>query len=148
MHRLENLDQAIVEFSQEIDIDAPPADVYEGMLRHLTESHTGGPGAPPLPLELERRPGGRWFRNLGDETGHVWGIVQSYRPPTLLEIFGPMFMSYPVSGHLIVRFAEAGEGTRVSFRYSAFGLIQEDHRAGLQTGFATLLAGLKKNLEA
>ena len=148
MTQLQTFDEAVLEFSQEIEIEAPPADVFEGMVHRLTDQHRGGPDAPPLPLELERQPGGRWFRNLGDGSGHLWGFVQSYKPPNLLEIFGPMFMSYPVSGHMIIRFEAAGEGTRLSFRYSAFGLLQDDHRSGIKTGFASMLADVKEGVEA
>ena len=148
MAQLQTLEQAVLEFGQEIEIKASPADVFEGMVHRLTDGHRGGPDAPPLPLELERWPGGRWFRDLGDGAGHLWGFVQSYRPPTLLEICGPMFMSYAVAGHIIIRFEAAGEGTRLSFRYSAFGLIQDDHRTGLAAGFASMLAGLKEDAEA
>ena len=69
------LDQAVVDFSQEIEIEATPNEVFEGMVHRLTEGHRGGPDQPGLPLELERRPGGRWYRNLGDDTGHLWGLV-------------------------------------------------------------------------
>lgn len=148
MSEIQTLDQAILEFSQEIEIAAPPADVFEGMVHRLTDGHRGGPDAPPLPLELERWPGGRWFRNLGDGAGHLWGFVQSYRPPTLLELFGPMFMSYAVAGHIIIRFEAAGAGTRLSFRYSALGLLEDGHRTGLQAGFADMLAKLKESVEA
>ncbi|MCG8457807.1 MAG: SRPBCC domain-containing protein [Holophagales bacterium] len=148
MTELRTLDQTVLEIDQEIVIAASPADVFEGMVHQLTEGHTGGPDAPSLPLELERRPGGRWFRNLGNDSGHLWGLVQSYRPPTLLEIFGPMFMSYPVSGHMIIRFESEGEKTRLSFRYSAFGLLHEDHRAGLRSGFDSMLAAVESRLSA
>ncbi|HEX3702577.1 MAG TPA: hypothetical protein VHU82_04550 [Vicinamibacterales bacterium] len=36
--------------------------------------------------DLEAWPGGRWFRDLGDNTGHLWGHVQAIKPPTLPEI--------------------------------------------------------------
>ena len=148
MTQLQTLDQAILEFGQEIEIEAPLADVFEGMVHRLTDGHRGGPEAAPLPLELECKPGGRWFRDLGDGAGHLWGFVQSYKPPTLLEIFGPMFMSYPVSGHMIIRFEAADDGTRLSFRYSAFGLLQDDHRTGIKAGFASLLEDVKERAKA
>ena len=44
-------------------------------------------------MTLEPRPGGRWFRDLGDDNGHFWGHVQAIKRPTLLEITGPLFMS-------------------------------------------------------
>lgn len=140
-------EQTILEFDQEIDIEAAPEVVFEGMVHRLSEGHMGPPDQP-LPLKLERWAGGRWFRDLGDGSGHLWGHVQSIKPPALLEIFGPMFMSYPVSGHLIIRFAPIEEGTRLSFRYSAFGLILEEHRAGLAQGWSGMLGDLKTKLEA
>lgn len=139
-------EQTILEFDQEIDIEASPEKVFEGMLHRLSDGHVGPPDQP-LPLTLERWAGGRWFRDLADGNGHLWGFVQSIKPPTLLELFGPMFMSYPVSGHLIIRFTPIDAGTNVSFKYSAFGLILEDHRAGLRQGWAEMLTGLKSRLE-
>ena len=147
MATLQSLDQAILDFSQEIDIEATPEDVFEGIVHRLTEGHSGGPDHPPLPLELERRPGGRWYRNLGDDHGHLWGFVQSYKPPTLLELFGPLFMSYPVMGHIIIRVNEVGQGSRLSFHYSGFGLLQEDHKTGLKSGYASMLQEVKENVE-
>ena len=47
-----------------------------------------------------------------------------------------------------IRFEVAGEGTRLSFRYSAFGLLQDDHRSGIKTGFASMLADVKEAVEA
>lgn len=139
-------EQTILEFHQEIEIQAAPGDVYEGMLHRLSEGHTG-PKEQPLPLKLERWAGGRWLRDLGDGNGHLWGFVQSIKPPALIELFGPMFMSYPVSGHLIVRFEPITGGTKLTFKYSAFGLILEGHRGGLKQGWSEMLTGLKAKLE-
>ena len=46
-------------------------------------------------MKLEPWPGGRWFRDLGNDNGHFWGLVQAIKRPTLLEITGPLFMSAP-----------------------------------------------------
>ena len=43
----------------------------------------------PMPMKLEAWPGGRWYRDLGDNSGHYWGAVQAIKKPTLLEICGP-----------------------------------------------------------
>ncbi len=51
----------------------------------------------PMPMKLEAWPGGRWYRDLGNDTGHFWGHVQAVKPPTLLEICGPLFMSFPAT---------------------------------------------------
>jgi hypothetical protein len=51
-----------------------------------------------MPMKIEPWPGGRWYRDLGDNDGHLWRHVQAIKQPTLLEIYGPLMMSYPVSG--------------------------------------------------
>ena len=55
------------------------------------------PDGKPMPMKIEPWPGGRWYRDLGDDNGHLWGHVQAIKRPTLLEITGPLFMSYPAS---------------------------------------------------
>ena len=66
---------------------------------------SAGPTAN-MNLKLEAWPGGRWFRDLGNNTGHLWGHVQVIKPPKLLEICGPMMMSYPVASHIQYRLTE------------------------------------------
>ena len=48
-----------------------------------------------MPMNIEPWPGGRWFRDLGNNNGHFWGNVQAIKRPTLLEITGPLFASLP-----------------------------------------------------
>jgi uncharacterized protein YndB with AHSA1/START domain len=100
-----------------------------------------------MPMRLERRPGGRWYRDLGDDAGHLWGFVQVIKPPTLLEISGPMFMSYPVAGHLALRLTEQDGGTRLSLRHRALGFIDEEHRQGVTAGWSHYLNGVKQDCE-
>jgi hypothetical protein len=132
------VDQAnlTLEIEQQIEIQAPLAVAFEGLLRQLTDRNT-------VPLRLERWPGGRWFRDLGDGTGHLWGFVQVIKPPTLLEIHGPLFMSYPVVGHVQFRLSEAAGGTKVTVRHRAFGLIEEAHRQGVAKGWQQILSGIQ-----
>ena len=82
-------DELVVNIEQTLDIKAAPEKVFEGLIKHLCDME-GEPGKPRLKLKLERKPGGRWFRDLGSDSGHLWGFVQSIKPPTLLEIFGPL----------------------------------------------------------
>jgi uncharacterized protein YndB with AHSA1/START domain len=131
-----------IDIEQEMVIAAPMATVYESMIHQLTEGLTGENDAP-LHLELERKPGGRWFRNLGEGRGHVWGFVQSIREPDLIELNGPMFMSYPVNNHVIIRFEEAKSGTRLIFRHRAFGLLEKEHREGVVDGWNHMLEKVK-----
>jgi hypothetical protein len=33
----------------------------------------------PMPMKIEPWPGGRWFRDLGDDNGHFWGQIQAIK---------------------------------------------------------------------
>lgn len=118
---------------KEIEIAAPIDVVFETVLEPL------GPLAE-MSLKLEAWPGGRWYRDLGNNTGHFWGHVQVIKPPKLLEIVGPMMMSYPVASHIQYRLTEENGKTRLSFTHQAIGLISKDHREGVQKGWAENLA--------
>ena len=140
-----NTESRTLDVEQEIEIKAAPGDVYEGLIDRLTNLE--GQDGVNIPFVLERWPGGRWFRDLGNGQGHLWGFVQSIKPPTLIEFIGPMFMSYPVSGHLIARLTPIPGGTKVSFRHRAYGLIEEDHMEGVKDGWDRMFKRLKKMCE-
>lgn len=139
-------DDLVLQIEQTLEIKAPPEKVFEGLIRHLCNLE-GEPGKPGLKLKMERRPGGRWYRDLGDESGHLWGFVQSIKPPSLLEIFGPLMMSYPVAGHMIVRLAPTAGGTTVVFKNQVFGPIPEEYRDGMAEGWGQMLDALKRDVE-
>ena len=141
------LDDLTLNVDQTIEIKAAPGDVFEGLLARMCELH-GEEGDPPVKLKLERWPGGRWFRDLDGGNGHLWGFVQAIKPPTLIELFGPMFMSYPVAGHLMVRLTQIPGGTKVVFQNQVFGPIPADMRdGGMDEGWNDLLKRLKKDVE-
>ena len=129
----------LLEIEQQIVVKASISATFEGLIRQLCDVNG-------LPLKMERFPGGRWYRDLGDDRGHLWGFVQVIKPPQLLEIHGPLFMSYPVAGHLQVRLAETAEGTKVTLRHRAFGLIEDQHREGVGKGWQQVLAGIAGKL--
>ncbi len=141
------LDELLLNIEQTIEIKAPPGAVFDGLIAQMCELE-GEEGKPPLKLKLERFPGGRWFRDLEGGNGHLWGFVQSIKPPTLLEIFGPMFMSYPVAGHLIVRLSPIPGGTKLVFKNDVFGPIPAEMRDEmLAEGWKSMLESLKRGLE-
>jgi len=123
----------------DIHIAAPIGVVFETLLE--TEPRSG------LNLKIEAWPGGRWYRDLGNNTGHLWGHVQVIKPPTLLEICGPMFMSYPVASHIQYRLSEEAGGTQLSLVHQAIGLISPEHREGVQKGWGEMLEGVKTTAE-
>ena len=107
------------------------------------------PGMPSgKSLKLEPWPGGRWYRDLGDNTGHLWGHVQVIKPPKLLEICGPLFMSYPAASHVQYRLTEEGNGTRLTLLHRAIGLIDPEHQTGADKGWGEILAATKAAAEA
>ena len=132
-----------LDISQSIEINAAVGDAYKALIRRLTiESST--PDNKPLPMVLEEWPGGRWFRDLGNGQGHLWGFVQVIKPPTLIEIQGPMFMSYPVAGHLQFRLTQVAGGTELFLRHQALGFIEDEHREGVTLGWDYFLQGVKR----
>jgi uncharacterized protein YndB with AHSA1/START domain len=139
-------DDLTLNIEQTLDIKAAPEKVFEGLVHHLCNLE-GEPGKPGLKLKMERKPGGRWYRDLGGESGHLWGFVQSIKPPTLLEIFGPLMMSYPVAGHLIVRLTPTSGGTKLVFKNQMFGPLPEEYRDGMPEGWAQMLNALKRDVE-
>jgi uncharacterized protein YndB with AHSA1/START domain len=139
-------DELVVVVEQTLEIKAAPEKVFEGLIKHLCNLE-GEPGKPALKLKLERKPGGRWYRDLGSDSGHLWGFVQSIKPPTLLEIFGPLMLSYPVAGHLIVRLTPAEGGTKLNFKNQVFGPIPDEFREGMAEGWGQMLTAMKKEVE-
>ena len=101
----------------------------------------------PLPMTIEPRPGGRWFRDLGGDNGHFWGHVQAIKRPTLLEITGPLFLSFPVVSNVQYRLTEVEGGTLITFRHSALGFIPDDYRQGMGRGWTALLERVRARTE-
>ena len=140
------LEDLHVNVEQTIEIKAAPGDVFEGLIHHMCHLD-GEEGKPPVILHLERWPGGRWFRDLEGGSGHLWGFVQSIKPPTLLEIFGPMFMSSPVAGHIIARLSPTTGGTKLVFKNDVFGMVPPEMKEGLTEGWSDMLASIKRDAE-
>jgi uncharacterized protein YndB with AHSA1/START domain len=124
-----------LEITKDATIAAPIEIVFETLLEHLGPDNETGPGSP-LPMKLEPWPGGRWYRDLGNNTGHYWGHVQVIKPPTLLEICGPLCMSYPAVNHLQYRLKTEGAATRIMLVHRAIGQIIDEHREGMPGGWA------------
>ena len=92
------------------------------MLEQIGEQyHAGGNDA-----NAEARPGGRWYRDLGDDNGHFWGLVQAIKRPTLPEITGPLFMSYAAVSNVQYRLSKV-DGTLIKFHHIA-GAHSDEHR--------------------
>ena len=133
--------------TKEIHVQASIEDTFEALLEQIGPQNSTPEGVS-FPMKIEPWPGGRWFRDLGDNNGHFWGNVQAIKRPTLLEITGPLFMSYAVVSNVQYQLSEVDGGTLIRFHHKAFGAIQDDHRARVQTGWAHILEGVRKRAEA
>lgn len=138
-----------LEVTKDEVIAAPLEIVFESILEQMGPYNETGDGKP-MPMKLEAWPGGRWFRDLGNNTGHLWGHVQSIKPPTLLEIQGPLFMSAPAISHVLYRLTSEGDRTRISFSHRAIGQIPPDIRDGVNVnrGWSSIIARIRKVAEA
>jgi uncharacterized protein YndB with AHSA1/START domain len=135
-----------LEIRKEELIDAPVEIAFQAMLDELGPE-SSMPDGKSLSMKLEAWPGGRWFRDLGNNTGHLWGHVQVIKPPTLLEICGPMPMSYPAQNHVQYRLTAEGSGTRIQFTHRAVGLIPKEHRDGMPEGWGLWLKAVRERAE-
>ena len=132
---------------QEIRVNAALDATFDALLEQLGPFNEK-PDGSPMPFKLEAWPGGRWFRDLGDGNGHFWAHVQAIKRPTLLEFTGPLFMSHPVANNVQYRLSPEGDGTLIKFRHSGFGLVQEEHRKGVSSGWAYMMEQARRRAEA
>ena len=133
--------------TEEITVRASLEQTFASLVAQMGRLNETPDGAP-LPMILEPYPGGRWYRDLGGDNGHLWGFVQSIKRPALLEIWGPLFMSTASTSNLLYRLSEIPEGTFITFTHTLVGPFPEEHRPRLTSGWAALHARVRKAAEA
>lgn len=141
-----SIEDMTLNIQQEIRVHASLETTFAALLEQLGPGNEH-PDGTPMPFKLEALPGGRWYRDLGDGNGHCWGTVQAIKRPTLLEISGPLFMSYPVANNLQYRLTDEGGETVIRFCHSGFGLIQEQHKKGVTTGWSSIHEKVRERAE-
>lgn len=142
-----SIENLTLNISQEVHVKASLAVTFEALLEQIGPANST-PEGRPLPMKIEPWPGGRWYRDLGDNNGHLWGHVQAIKRPTLLEFAGPLFASYPFVSNVQYRLTEVDGGTMIAFRHTALGFIQDDHKGGVNKGWAWMLERTRKAAEA
>jgi len=143
---MSEIESLSLKVTQEIRVRASIETTFAALLEELGPSQRMM-NDTPMPMKLEAWPGGRWFRDLGDNNGHCWATVQAIKRPTLLEMSGPLFMSYPVANNLQYRLSQEGDETVINFSHTGFGLISEDHRKGVVSGWTTIHERFRKRAE-
>jgi hypothetical protein len=141
-----SLENLTLDINQEIHVRASLKVTFAALLEQLGPANDT-PEGNPMPMTLEPWPGGRWFRDLGDNNGHFWAHVQAIKRPTLLEFSGPLFMSYPGISNVQYRLSEEPGGTLIKFHHTALGLIEDQHRAGVGRGWTHINARLRERAE-
>jgi hypothetical protein len=135
-------DKFLLHINKEIAIAAPVATAWAAMLEQIGPEMVMMDGTP-MKMKLEAWPGGRYFRDLGNNAGHLWGHVQVIKPPALLEVWGPLMMSYAAVSHVQYRLKEQGRGTLLTLTHRAFGEISQDHRTGVNKGWEHILQQIR-----
>ena len=144
---LPEIESLSLSVNEEIRVRASVDLTFAALLEQLGPYNDTSDGTP-MPMKLESWPGGRWFRDLGNGNGHFWGVVQAIKKPTLLEIAGPLFMSYPIANNVQYRLSEENGVTVIKFRHAGFGLITDEHKAGVVKGWAYIHENVRKRAEA
>lgn len=133
--------------TEDIDVRASIEQTFNSLIVQMGRLNEG-PDGTSLPMVLEPHPGGRWYRELGGDNGHLWGFVQSIKRPTLLEIWGPLFMSTGATSNLMYRLSETPEGTLITFRHTVVGPFPDENRPRMASGWTALHARVRKAAEA
>ncbi len=109
--------RAVIERS--IEIDAPPQFIFDSILEDMADIR--GPEGAPMNFKIEAYPGGRWFRDSGNNTGHLWGHVQVIKPPKVIEFFGPLMISSAAISHVAYRVVTDGGVNQLKITHKIFG---------------------------
>ena len=140
------VEDLMLNVTEEIHVKASLEVTFDALLEQLGPLMTAAEDRP-MKMKIEGWPGGRWYRDLGDNNGHLWGHVQAIKRPTLLEFTGPLMMSFAVASNVQYRLSEEAGGTLIKFQHIALGLIPEDYRKGLTGGWGQINARAKKRAE-
>jgi uncharacterized protein YndB with AHSA1/START domain len=140
------LDQLSLNITEEIRVRSSVTATFDALLEELGPSNVGQ-NDTPMPMVLEAWPGGRWFRDLGGKDGHFWGHVQAIKRPSLLEIAGPLMMSFAVCSNIQYRLKPVDGGTLITFSHTALGLFPDGYREALSHGWKSIADRVKRRLE-
>jgi uncharacterized protein YndB with AHSA1/START domain len=143
----QSISNLTLSIEEEIHVKAPIQITFDSLLEQLGPAATR-PDGSSMEMKIEAWPGGRWYRDLGGNNGHLWGHVQAIKKPSLVELCGPLFMSYPVISNVQYRLSEVEGGTLIKFHHFALGLVPDDTSEGMTKGWKHLHDEARKRAEA
>lgn len=127
----------LLDITEETRVNASLEATFAALLEELGPGNRGA-NDTAMPMVLEAWPGGRWFRDLGDGNGHCWGHIQAIKSPTLLEIAGPLMMSFAVASNVQYRLRADGGQTVVTLRHTALGLFPDGYKTPFARGWQAI----------
>lgn len=127
------VDQFRTTIERSIEIDAAPEAIFESVLEDMADIR--GPEGQPMNFKIESFPGGRWYRDLGDNTGHLWGHVQVIKPPKVIEVYGPLMISAAAISHVTYRVVTDGPVNTLKITHKLFGDFDPKIPAMVGTGW-------------
>ncbi len=121
-----SIESLTLNIAEEIHVRASLEATFAALLDEIGP-HNVRPDGTPMPLKLEPWPGGRWYRDLGNNDGHFWGHVQAIKQPALLEITGPDV--HVLSGCFACAVSPQRDGRGNADQVQAFGAGTDSGRA-------------------
>jgi hypothetical protein len=140
-------DTPAIVINEDIEVNASIEATFNSLLVQLGRQNET-PDGKPLPMILEAKPGGRWYRDLGGDDGHLWAFVQSIKRPVLLEFWGPLFISTGAVSNLTYRLTEDGTRTRIDFKHTLSGPVPDAFREQMGPGWSALHERIKRDAES
>ena len=140
------LEKMMFTINQEIHVQAPMDVTFAALLEQLGPGNET-PDGQSLNMRIEPWPGGRWYRDLGNDNGHLWGHVKAIKRPALLEFVGPLFASFPFVSNVQYRLSEEQGGTLIAFRHMALGMVPDEQKAGMNQGWTSMHDRVRRHAE-
>jgi len=141
------LEDLTLTINQQIHVEAPLDVTFAALLEQLGPGNQT-PDGKSLNMKIEPWPGGRWYRDLGEDNGHLWAHVKAIMRPSLLEFVGPLFASFPFVSNVQYRLSEVDGGTLIVFKHTALGFVPEEHKAGMTKGWTAMHDRVRSHAEA
>jgi len=142
----QSLDNLTLTISRDIHVKAPLNVTFAALLEQLGPGNET-PDGKSLNMKIEAWPGGRWYRDMGEDNGHFWANVKAIVRPTLLEFVGPLFASFPFVSNVQYRLKEVEGGTVIAFQHLALGFVPEDQKPQMEVGWASMHDRVRRRAE-